>query len=62
MTAWRVGQEVYDTARGERAVVTDIRTNGLPRPVYVLRHPLVMWAQWEVTDPGSLRAVTGADG
>lgn len=50
-----VGDTVYDTAERTWAVVTDVRRRGLPRPVYVLRHPHVLAEQWTTDDPSRLR-------
>lgn len=59
MTAGRppgpwVGDTVWDTAEQTWAVVTDVRQRDLPRPVYVLRHPQVISAQWTTDEPGRL--------
>jgi hypothetical protein len=49
-----VGDRVWDATRQAPAVVTDVRRRGLPRPVYVLRHPQALGAHWETDDPDRL--------
>jgi hypothetical protein len=50
-----VGDTVYDTGTQSWAVITDIRQDGLPRPVFVLRFRYGSAPQWETNDPARLR-------
>lgn len=57
---WRptVGRRVYDTGTDQDAVVTDILSRGLPRPVYVLRADGPANSRtWETDQPSRLRPV-----
>lgn len=56
----RVGQRVRDTATDRDAIVTDVRRQGVPRPVYVLRPDGVVTSRtWETTTPGHLQSRDG---